>query len=201
MVIYPVWSFLCFLFLLHCALFTFWIFILFMFYECLRKMKSTGFCIFLLHQMYYAFFHTSILRFFIVFLYFLLFLLLADLIYLICFSPVIWKFYFYSASDYVFSLIPFSTVLILLYLSLYFGDLVFIFISISRKLHVLFSDHSWQPTFAFISVLSSCISENSVCVLCYMSPGFPCINWIFAVGPFGLNIQLAAFKKLILFTS
>ena len=74
----------------------------------------------------------------------------------------------------MFPLILFSTVFILLFLPLYFGNLVFVSIFISRKLHFLFSDCSWQPTFVFISVLSSCISLRTLFMFCFtMAPVFP----------------------------
>ena len=74
----------------------------------------------------------------------------------------------------MFPLILFSTVFILLFLPLYFGNLVFVSIFISRKLHFLFSDCSWQPTFVFISVLSSCISLRTLFMFCFTTaPVFP----------------------------
>lgn len=74
----------------------------------------------------------------------------------------------------MFPLILFSTVFILLFLPLSFGNLVFVSIFISRKLRFLFSDCSWQPTFVFISVLSSCISQRTLFMFCFtMAPVFP----------------------------
>ena len=74
----------------------------------------------------------------------------------------------------MFPLILFSTVFILLFLPLYFGNLVFVSIFISRKLHFLFSDCSWQPTFVYIGVLSSCISLRTLFMFCFTTaPVFP----------------------------
>lgn len=72
------WSFLLFLFLPHCAFFIFSIFVLFMFYVYLEKVRRVGFHIFLLHQMYYAFFQTKCITLLYHFVF--NFLLLADLI-------------------------------------------------------------------------------------------------------------------------
>lgn len=46
------------------------------------------------------------------------------------------------------------------------------------------------------------LPENTIYVFCVRkSAVFPCINCIFAIGPFGLSIQLASFEELSLFTS
>lgn len=83
--------------------------------------------------------------------------------------------HFHSASDLVSPLIPVFNSIYSVIPASFFGNLVFVSIFISRKSYAfLFSDCFWQPTFVFISVLSSCISRRTLFMFCFtMAPVFP----------------------------